>query len=137
MSVFILHADSVTRDGVMRRLLAFISELPNEKAFQVQIEPYKRKRSTQQNAYLWGVCYPTILREGGEALRGWDSEDLHRYFLIDHFGSEVIEGFGTKRHKPLRTSSKLSTTEFSDFVAHIQRKTSELGIYIPDPGQEL
>jgi hypothetical protein len=81
------------------------------------------------------VCYPTILKEGGETLRGWEADDLHEYFLISHFGSEIIEGFGAKRHKPLKRSSKLSTTEFMDFVAHIQRKAAELGVYIEDPNE--
>ena len=90
-------------------------------------------RSLQQNAYLWGVCYATILEQGGETLAGWTATDLHEYFLIEHFGHEVLEGFGRKRLKPLHRSSVLTKMEFVDFVAFIQQKAAEMGIVIPDP----
>lgn len=99
----------------------------------IEMAPVKSVRSLEQNNYLFGVCYQTILTEGGEELAGWTKNDLHDFFLIDHFGSEVIEGFGMKRHKPLSRSSKLSKVDFSAFISHIHQFASEHGIYIPDP----
>jgi hypothetical protein len=136
MSSFVLHAGSATRESVMKRLLEFLVELPESKPWRVTVEPYKKRRSTQANAYLWGVCYATILRDGGEALRGWDAEDLHEYFLGEHFGWEETEGFGRKRLKPVKRSSKLGTMEFVDFVDFVKRKSAEFGIYIPDANEE-
>ena len=69
-------------------------------------------------------------------LRGWTADDLHEYFLIEAFGSEVIEGFGRKRHKPIRRSSKLTKQEFSDYLSLIEAKCAELGIHIPEPSYE-
>jgi hypothetical protein len=102
-------------------------------SWKVTIEAFKPRRSDQQNAFLWSVVYPSILEGGGEMLRGWSTADLHEYFLIEAFGSEVIEGFGRKRHKPLRRSSKLTKQEFSDYLALIEAKCAELGIHIPQP----
>jgi hypothetical protein len=102
----------------------------------VSIEAFKPKRSDRQNAFLWSVVYPSILEGGGETLRGWTTTDLHEYFLIEAFGSEVIEGFGRKRHKPIRRSSKLTKQEFSDYLALIEAKCAELGIHIPEPSYE-
>ena len=110
-----------------------VSRLDPAQSWQVTIEAFKPKRSDQQNAFLWGVVYPSILEGGGETLRGWTTTDLHEYFLIEAFGSEVIEGFGRKRHKPLRRSSKLTKQEFSDYLAIIEAKCAELGIHIPEP----
>ena len=90
------------------------------------------KRSLEQNAYLWGVCYETILAHGLKE-QGWRNEDLHDYFLGEHFGWETIDGFGKKRIKPIKRSSGLSKTEFVDFIAFIQQKGAEMGVYIPDP----
>jgi hypothetical protein len=92
-----------------------------------------RRRSLQQNAYLWGVCYATILEQAGEALAGWKANDLHEYFLGEHFGWETLEGMGRKRVKPLRRSSVLNKMEFVDFVASIQQRAAEMGIVISDP----
>jgi len=99
--------------------------------------PYKVKitkggsRSLEQNRYLWGVCYPTILEQGG--LEGWRNEDLHEYFLGEHFGWETLNGFGKRRMKPLNRSSRLTKMEFVDFVDFIHQKSAEMGVVIPDP----
>lgn len=99
-------------------------------------QPVKAKgprRSSEQNRYLFGVVYATVLKH----LPGWDADDVHDYFLGEHFGWETLEGFGRKRLKPIRRSSRLSTVEFSEYVAFIQRTMAEKGVYIPDPGEEV
>jgi hypothetical protein len=122
-------------DAAIAKIAGFLARLPADKAWRVGVTELKRTRTQQQNRYLWGVAYPTILAAGGEALGGWTAEDLHEYFLGEHFGWETLEGFGRKRIKPLRRSAKLSTMEFSDFVAFIQRKAAEFGVYVPDPNE--
>jgi hypothetical protein len=117
----------------LSRLTAFLSALPNDTAWKVTVAEWKRTRSNEQNAYLWGVVYRTILQH----LPGWDADDLHEYFLGECFGWETLEGLGRKRLKPVRRSSRLSTTEFSDYVGFIQRAMAEKGIYVPDPGEEV
>lgn len=129
-------AQGAHREGTSARIARILATLPREQAYRVEVHEHKETRSTQQNRYLFGVVYDTILREGGEAMRGWTRDDLHDFFLIDHFGSEVNELFGRKRHKPLRRSSRLSKQEFSDFIAHIQQFMAERSVFIPDPEQE-
>src|SRR5690606_14518566 len=85
MSTFVLHKDS-SRERVLERLIGFLRTLPTSKAWRVEVVEYRRRRSQEQNAYLWGVCYATILREGGEALGGWTADDLHEYFLGEWSG---------------------------------------------------
>lgn len=121
------------RPAVIERLSRFLAQLPPDKAWRVTVAEHRAKRSDQQNRYLWGLVYPAILEGGGESLRGWTAEDLHEYFLGEHFGWEVVEGFGKRRQRPIKRSSRLSKAEFSDFVAAIQLKAAELGIYVPDP----
>lgn len=106
------------------------SELP----YTVTIKSGKG-RTQAQNAYLWGVCYQTILERGGETLGGWTKDDLHEYFLGEHFGWEHLEGFGRRRVKPAHRSSTLNKMEFVDFVDFIQRKAAEMGIVIPNPDE--
>lgn len=115
----------------LARLVAFVSALSKDKAWKIEISENRRTRSNDQNAYLWGVCYPAIVKH----LDGWTADDVHDYLLGEHFGWETVEGFGRKRMRPLRRSSRLSTTEFSDYVAFIQRRMAEHGIYVPDPNE--
>lgn len=123
-------------DQIAASISTMVSRLDPAQSWQISIEAFKPKRSDQQNAFLWGVVYPSILEGGGESLRGWTTTDLHEYFLIEAFGSEVIEGFGRKRHKPIRRSSKLTKQEFTDYLAMIEAKCAELGIHIPEPSCE-
>mgnify|MGYP001230933696 FL=1 len=118
------------KSGLNRaRTCSVIQSLPADKPWMVTIEPYQRRRTEQQNRYLWGVVYATLLQH----LPGWRAEDVHEYMLGECFGWERLEGFGAIRLRPIRTSSKLNKQEFSDYVAFVQQKAAELGIYIPDP----
>lgn len=116
-------------DGNRARAATVIQSLPADKPWLVTIEPYQCKRTEQQNRYLWGVVYATIIQH----LPGWRAEDVHEFMLGEHFGWESLEGFGGILLRSIRTSSKLNKQEFSDFVSYVQQKAAELGIFIPDP----
>lgn len=133
---FILpRASRGDRERAVGRVARFLAGLGDGDAWKVEITKSRKRRSDQQNRYLWGVCYPTFLSGGGEELRDWAAEDLHEYFLGEVFGWERLQGLGRTRMRPLKRSSRLSTVEFGEFVAAIQRKAAELGIYIPDPNE--
>ena len=118
-----------SNDAAVKRAVSVVGSLSREKGWELTIKEYRPRRSDQQNKYLWGVCYAELMK----VLPGWSSEDVHDYMLGSHFGWETIEGFGKKRIKPLRRSSVLNKQEFSDFVAFIQQKAAEHGVFIPDP----
>jgi len=104
-----------------------------QKPFAVTVEVWKKPRTNQQNAYLWGVVYPAVIEGGGEALGGWTRDDLHDYFLGECFGWETLEGFGRKRLRPLKRSSTLNKQEFTDYLMFIEAKCADMGIVIPQP----
>lgn len=118
----------ITKSQDKRKLLEVLKA--TEMPYRVTIKK-GGSRSIQQNRYLWGVVYPTVIE--GAQLEGWRNDDLHEYFLGEHFGWETIEGFGRKRVKPIHRSSTLNKTEFVDYVAFIQERAAGLGIYVPDP----
>lgn len=93
----------------------------------------KSRRTTEQNALLWAL-YDDILERGGELLGGWTKDDLHEYFLGEHFGWEVHEALGMKRQKPMRRSSRLTKTEFGQYIDFIVRRMAEHGVVLKLPG---
>jgi hypothetical protein len=105
-------------------------------SWQITVEPFKKPRTNQQNAYLWGVVYPTILEAGGETLRGWQADDLHEYFLGEIYGWEMLEGMGRKRMKPVKRSSRMTRSEFIDYLEQISQRCANLGIVIPEPSYD-
>ena len=98
--------------------------------WKVTVERYAKKRSDQQNRYLWGVAYKAL-----QDATGQPAEDWHQYMLGEHFGWEEVELFGKKKIRPRGGSSKLSTIEFGNFVDFIQQRAAENGLYIPDPNE--
>ena len=113
-----------------------VQGLSSDRAWCVEVSEWKKPRTNQQNSFLWGVCYPAILEAGGEALAGWTREDIHEYMLGECFGWETIEGFGRKRVRPIKRSSKLNRKEFSDYLLFLETRCSEMGIVIPEPSYE-
>jgi len=123
---------TLRRVGAIGRIATILGKLAQDKAWLVTVEEYKPRRSTQQNRYLWGVVYPALLAH----LDGWEAEDIHEYMLGECFGWETLQGFGRRRLRPMRRSSRMNKQEFSDFVAFIQRKAADMGVFIPDPDQD-
>lgn len=113
----------------------FLAKLPPDKPWRLEVSEYKPRRSNEQNRFLWAT-YQRIIDAGGEDLRGWTKDDLHEFFLQNHFGHEIVEIFGHKRLRALRRSSTLSRMDFVDFVASIQQFMAERGVYLPDPNED-
>jgi hypothetical protein len=127
---FLLPANS-PREAVINKIASVLRGLPLGKAWKVETEEHKVKRSDQQNRFLWGIVYAEFLK----VLPGWHAEDVHEYMLGEWSGWETLEGMGRKRLRPVRRSSSLNKQEFSDYVAFIQQKAAEHGVVIPDPNE--
>ncbi len=122
-----------TPDQIASAISVMVRWLDPGKSWKVTLEEFKPRRSDSQNAFLWGVVYPSILEGGGEALAGWQKDDLHEFMLGEHFGWETLTLGGKTVHKPVRRSSRLSKQDFSDYLEFLSRRAAELGIVIPEP----
>lgn len=127
---FILPPDPADRGRIADNLRAFVVQALPGKRLKVTVAEAKKRRSDEQNRALWGVAYKALTDATGN-----DAEDLHEFFLGEHFGWQVTEVMGQKRRTPLRRSSGLSTVEFAEFYNFIQRRAAEAGYYVPDPGE--
>lgn len=117
------------RQRIADNLRDFVMTAMPGKELRVEVCEYRKRRSQDQNAALWGVAYKTLHDATGN-----DPEDLHTYFLGEWGGWETIDVMGQKRRVPIRRSSKLTTVEFAEFYAFIQQRSAEtVGVYIEDP----
>jgi hypothetical protein len=108
---------------------------------EVSAKPYKPTRTSEQNAYLFGVCYPPI----AEA-KGYTVDDIHEWMCGTHFGwvdepcPKTPNNPQGIRSRPFRTTTRdhegkrnvLNKVEFSAFVDTVHRIASQAGIFIPD-----
>lgn len=124
---FVLHPGE-SRERVLGNLQRFLAALGADKAWQVEVKPWRKKRSAAQNAALWGIAYKTL-----EQATGQEAKDWHEFMLGEYFGTVQVELLGRKYTKPRRGSSGLSTVEFADYYAFVQRRAAEHGIFIADP----
>ena len=122
----------LSRESAIKRVATLLENLPMDKAWRVEICEHVQIRTNQQNRYLWGVCYETLCK----VLPGWEANDVHEYMLGECFGWETVAGWGRKRMRPLKRSSRLDKFEFVEFVGFIQRTAAEHGVFIPDPDPE-
>lgn len=129
---FLLSKNS-QRDAVIERVSKVLRMLDVDKDWDVLIGAHKEKRTLDQNSLLWSI-YSDIIEKGGEAMGGWQNDDLHEFFLIDYFGSESKEVFGKKRLVPLNRSKNLPKAEFAKLVDHIVRFMAMKGVVIDMPG---
>ena len=99
---------------------------------------FKPNRSQQQNAYLWGVVYKSILDHFiATGIYEYTSEDLHEFLkgrFLTHKGKVLDDGenimvVGVR-------SNNLDKEEFSNYIQLIKAwAMDKLGIQIPDSNE--
>jgi hypothetical protein len=107
-----------------------------KKPWEITLKPYKKSRSDEQNAALWGVAYPPLV-----AHTGFTAEEIHEVMCIGYFGPVHRNIMGEEVVKPIRTTTRgyhgdrdvLPAAEFAAFYEYVQRRGAEAGVDIPDP----
>jgi hypothetical protein len=122
--------------SILHRLLDAISRA-GDKQLVLTLKSHKKRRSLNQNAYLWAVVYPAIVEVFREHGNNVDAEDVHA-FCKDNVGKlkqvfvtpdgEVLTGPGS--------TAKLGTMEFEVYTEKVRAWAAEtLGITIPLPNE--
>jgi len=106
------------------RFHSLIASLAGEQ-IELILRKHKSRRSNSQNSWYWGCIVPLLAEHCG-----YDAEEMHEAlkhkFLRIHDDSEL---------PTVRSSAKLTTAEFTEYVEKCRRLGAELGVYIPNPGE--
>lgn len=131
------------RHKALQLALKLLESLDEMVSWKVTIEPVKNTRSASQNAYLWAV--PNKMISGAT---GYETEEVHEYLCGTYWGWKDKKVPKTPRNPegiesvPMRTTttdtegkrSVLTSTEFSEYVAFVQRFAAQrLQLLVPDP----
>lgn len=105
----------------------------------IKIEKAKKKRSTQQNRFYYGVIIPIVqncLKEAGHVMTNESTHDLIKLkflketLFVNETTGEVIER--------IKSTTELSTSQFMDLLAEINNFTFEyFGVSLPSPNDDL
>lgn len=99
------------------------------KRVTVEVEPWRKSRSAQQNRYYWGVVVAIL----GEEF-GYTREEMHAA-LCHRFLGDVDEQTGLMR---IRSTKDLSTAEFEEHMSRIREWAAlNYAISVPLPNEYL
>lgn len=109
----------------------------NGKEVVITIRRKRNHRSDQQNRYYWGGVVPIVC----EGLNGVGyritQADTHEYLKHTFLKDKIVNEQTGEYLETIGSTTKLTTTEFMEFIQDIQRWASEfLGVYIPDPNEQ-
>ena len=97
------------------------------KAVEVIVQNPKKHRSGEQNSYYWGVVIDII--SGATGFTPQEAHDAVRYKFLTDMTGELPR---------VKSTTELSTVEFMEYIAEIQRFGAEyLDVYIPDPNEAI
>ena len=97
----------------------------------ISVEPFKNKRSLQQNKYMW-VLYTIVSKHTGDS-----TEDTHEYFKQKFLTKRNITDYETGGEiAVINSTTKLNTFEMSEYLENVKRFSAEFfGLYLPDASE--
>jgi hypothetical protein len=103
--------------------------------YTIKVEIQRRKRTNAMNNFWWGV----VVKLFGEHCGHWPDE-MHEILKLKLLPKEVeVTNPGTGEVTTMtigRSTANLSTVEFKDLIMRAQQLGAEMGIDIPDPGEQ-
>ena len=133
---------SEVKNGTLTRNVNLIKDAIQTfegKQIVIKIEKFKKKRSTQQNRFYYGVIIPIVqncLKEAGHVMTNESTHDLIKLkflketLFVNETTGEVIER--------IKSTTELSTSQFMDLLAEINNFTFEyFGVSLPSPNDDL
>ncbi len=118
--------------------LAEVARRFDGKTLVVSIREQKRRRSTNQNAYYWGVVVLRVTAMFREAGNYVDDNDVHE-FLKANVG-KLKQNFVTPDGEVLSgpaSTAKLTTTEFEVYLEKVRAWAAQWGCEIPLPHETI
>ena len=95
------------------------------KRIELTIQKERHNRSLSQNSYYWGVVIEILGNN-----YGYDPEEMHEALKFKFLKLHEDSGLVTTR-----STRKLTTVEFGDYLDKVIRWAAEEGLYIPPAGE--
>jgi len=112
------------RDDVKQRAIEHIQSL--EGVWDIEITKHKKSRSVSQNRLMW-MWLNIISNDTGN-----DPDDLHELLKMKFLGTEKKVFMGSEIERP-KSTTKLSTLEFTNYLDKIETLATSIGIVLPHP----
>ena len=121
--IYIIKPDT----NVMKNLMVDLGNLNPHKAWQVEVKEYNKKRSNPQNALMWK--WINII----SGYTGYTEEELHEGFKRNYIGADSGKDMFGNEYIKAKSSTKLNTKEFSEYMNKIEQFALLNDIRLPTP----
>ena len=124
------------KDGLydLRPLINWMSRACDG-TYKIDLRMVRRRRSNDQNAWLWGCIYP-LLRQALNG-QGWEfttDEQVHEFMKVQMSEDKVINKHTGEIIEIPRSTKEMDTVTFSTYCDKLRDYGREyLGVEIPDP----
>lgn len=120
-----------------RKTFASIVQSFDGKKIEISFSKARKTRSNQQNRYYWGCVVPILKAALKDLGNVFTDEQIHDMLKFKFLKKDVHVKDGEFITK-ITSSTELSTSEFMNYIADIQRWSSEFfGVVIPDPNEQI
>ncbi len=125
--LFVLRRNAPdTAKTIVDNALAMARELYRKADVAIEVKPFKKSRTLEQNSYFWMLC-GLVADETGQ-----DKEDIKDQLMhaMGHYRQKVVNG------KPItvfRSTTTLSREEFGELIGAAQQLCEGLEIRYPLP----
>lgn len=117
-------------DGtVLNNLIVDLGNLNPLQSWVVEVKPYRKKRSLEQNALYWN--WLTVLEEQTEL--GYRKEELHEAFKYRFLGMEKKKTVLGQDYETIRSTTSLNTKEFTEYLDKVLAFAMLYDIQLPSP----
>ena len=112
-------------------VIGVIQHLNLAKPWSVEIKPYRKKRTLNQNAYYWKLM--DDIAQAVHDATGNSKDDLHAFFKAKFLPVKVVDVAGEQRVVPVSITT-LNLNEMSDLITKVLAWCEvDLGLPLPDP----
>lgn len=127
------HRYILRNDDIKARLIGIIQGLSTSSPWEVELKPYKGKRSLAQNRLMWKWIDEIRLHIADSTGQLWSSDDIHEWLKDQFLPAKVVEIDG-KPAKARKSTAALNTREFTEYLEQIEMYCADrLGLLLTHP----
>ena len=116
-----------------RYALEMLSQIPDEPIHEVIIRPYRKSKSQEQLAYLYGVVLKTIQQHIEDTTGDHYTVDDIYNWMIEEYGEAKVVNIGGVDKLTKLTASRMNVKQMSEFIERVvQHAAVNMDLHIPD-----
>lgn len=115
----------IQTEGMRKAALSVVEKSPLP--FEVEVKPYRSKRSASQNRLLWR-WYTEIAQQMEVDGERFSKEDWHDLCRMKFLGVKIINIGGKEYPRPAKSTTKLKVSEMAEYLTQIEAHFLEKGV---------